>query len=183
MLTSEPKVHNLSELNIILSSQYARKEFANIIFQDKFNFGEKHLLDEENFNELQNLIFTSIIFTNNNEAEYGTIRLITKSLFFYYKKILKKNKIDNYFIYKEIIKLKGSFISWLDSEFWKDFLDSEIIENSNIIGNKFNNKDAYNFNIICKVINYMVDLNINCEFILHLFETISKKYITKVIIN
>jgi hypothetical protein len=172
---------NVQEIAILLNSRIARSKLASLLYQEKFRENHKHLLDSSSFDNLKVLVFSSLLAFQTQNADYEDARLLTKSLFYYYKHETVNNEKINYLLYKDIIKRKGSFQIWLDKDFWLYFIETEIEENSLSIGSIFNNVDAYNFNIISKVANYMIDLKINFDFIKKsIYETFAKSFITKV---
>lgn len=82
---------NVKDLSHILKYKYARNKFVKILYQDKFTSNLKHCLDEKTFQELYEIIMNSLLYAQN-DSNYEDIRLITKSLFCYYKTIELKNK-------------------------------------------------------------------------------------------
>lgn len=172
---------NVHEIAILLNSRNARSKLASFIYQEKFKENHKHLLDDFSYDNLRILLFSSLLAFQTQIADYEDARLITKSIFFYYKYEFINNEKVNHVLYKDITKGKGSFQIWLDKDFWLYFIENEIEENSLSIGSIFNNIDAYNFNIICKVASLMIDLRINFEFIKKsIYENIANNFITKV---
>jgi len=68
----------------VLKHNEAKKYFTKILFQSKFSENKTHLLSEKGFSDLYSLI-VFILLECNEESNKEDVRLITKSLFFYYK--------------------------------------------------------------------------------------------------
>jgi hypothetical protein len=181
LLTSTAK-DKVTDIAILLNSRPARSKLVSLLFQEKFKDNHKHLLDDSSFNDLKHLAFSSLLAFQTQATDYEDAHLMTKSLFFYYRHEIIQHENNNYLLYKEIVKSKGSFQIWLDKDFWLYFIEAEIEENSFKIGQHFNNTDAYNFNVICKVAAIMIELKIDFEFIKKsIFETLARRFITKVL--
>lgn len=100
-----------------------------------------------------------MLHTQNIATQFEEVRLITKSTFYYYK--YDKHQ-QYYFIYQEISKRQGSFAVWLQVDFWKFWLDTEI-SNRNI--QNFHTMDDFYFNTLLSLASTMTDLNIDRKFV------------------
>ncbi len=143
----------LSQLDKIFLDEDNKLFFANLILPDpKIKKTKNHKqLTPTSFEDLLKMLSLSLNHINSNE--YNTCRLLTISIFVYYK-------IDN----KKLIYLYQNIISgiypcrlWLTEDFWKNFFKFEFEEE------KKNESDLinlykYNFN---GSINYMLDIEKN----------------------
>ena len=143
----------LSQLDKIFLDEDNKLFFANLILPDpKIKKTKNHKqLTPTSFEDLLKMLSLSLNHINSNE--YNTCRLLTISIFVYYK-------IDN----KKLIYLYQNIISgiypcrlWLTEDFWKNFFKFEFQEE------KKNESDLinlykYNFN---GSINYMLDIEKN----------------------
>jgi hypothetical protein len=171
ILTSTPLImENKNEMQTLFYSKFARLKFAEILYQEKFKRNERHFLNEESFNDLYQMIFTALLHCQSFATQYEEVRLITKSSFFYYK---QDKHMHNYFIFQEIAKKQGAFSTWMDEDFWRFYVDMEIVE----FENKFDNVDDFYFAVILSVASSMNDLKIEKKFIVPcLIDKIAKNY-------
>ncbi len=177
VLTSTPFLpDNLAEMQILLYARPARIQFAAIIWQDKFKQNEKHLLNEQSFYDLYKMIFTFLLHSGNNPAEYEDVKLITKATFNYYK--YDKHSL-NYYIYQEFSKRQGSFSMWLEFDFWKFWVENDIT--NEYYDAKKENIEEFYFKIILLCSTTMLDLNVDFKFIIsNLLQKIAITYIKNV---
>ena len=132
-------------------------------------------MSEHSFKDLYQMIFTALLQSQNHYSQYSDARLITMSLFYYYKH--GKNN-ETYLILNEVIKKQGSFPIWMTEDFWKYWFDVQIEETDNA----FSEIDDFHFNIILSLASTMHDLHIENKFIIKcLYEDIGKSYINDVI--
>jgi hypothetical protein len=114
--------------------------------------------------------------SQKNQTDYEYVRLITKSTFHYYK-YDEKNK-SLYFIFQEITRRKGTFEIWRSEDFWKEWFESCLVENTN----NFTEIQDFYFNNLLSLSSKMNELKIDKDFIVRcIIENIAKKYITDVI--
>lgn len=120
------------------------------------------------------MIFTSLLLCQNHFTQFKDARLITMSLFYYYK--YGKNN-ETYFILQEVIKKQGSFPIWMSEDFWKFWFDEQTEETPN----NFKEVDDFYFNVILSLASIMHDLRIDSKFIVKsLHDNIGKDYINDV---
>ena len=117
-----------------------------------------------------------ILNCGNNKAFFEGIRLVTKSIFCYYKINSKKRTV---FLFTEITNKKDSlFPVWKLSEFWSVYFDFEVKEVKNMNMNK---RQEILTSIILKMIPMMFDLKIEVQQILSLIiDNLCKENITQV---
>lgn len=86
ILTSEAfKPSQVTSLQSLLGNRGARGYFAQCLFQEKFKQQKYQILSENSFSDLSRMIFIALLAAGDNPEQYEDIRLITKSMFFYYK--------------------------------------------------------------------------------------------------
>ena len=142
---------SLGDFSHFFIHNFIRKEFAFILYQEKFNNSLLHELTDTTFNDLSKVVFYCLVNFPNDHNQYESLRLITKSLFFYFKytKVLSKQK---YFLYEDIADHNIIFSFWKDQNFWKYFFTEDSIQNP-----LENQKEKLTF--------YMKKLKINENFI------------------
>jgi hypothetical protein len=87
ILTSEPLIQ-LQKTNMqdLFKTSYGRSYFSKIVFQQKFKEYKYHCLSADSFNDLYEMLFLAILQSNDETpSNYESVRLLTKSTFFYYK--------------------------------------------------------------------------------------------------
>jgi hypothetical protein len=104
-------------------------------------------------------MFTAILMSQKSPIDFEYVRLITKSLFHYYKYDEKEKNF--YFIYQDIIKNIRPFEIWLCYEFWKYWYEIDIDEKKNT----FEDIEEHYFNVLLSLANTMSDLKIDQDFI------------------
>ncbi len=62
-----------------------RAHFAQLIFQEKFKQEKTHVINSNVFDDFYQMIFTALLKCMNSVSQFETVRLLTKSLFYYYK--------------------------------------------------------------------------------------------------
>ncbi len=149
ILGNESKINvPINKFSYIFSQSFVKKEFANILFQDKFNSNIEHELISASFTDLFKIIFYCLININDDKNEFETIRLITKSLFFYFC----ENNSKKIYLYEELQNKGILFDYYTDLKFWEYFFNEEEIERP-LISHQLQIKD------------YMTKLGINDDFI------------------
>ena len=105
---------------------FIRNEFAYMLYQEKFNENIPHELSESTFTELSNVVFYCLLNSNNSEEEYESLRLMTKSLFYYFRNERGGNV---FYLYEDIILKEIVFDFWKEVKFWEYFYKENSIEN------------------------------------------------------
>ena len=125
ILGNESKINiPLNKFSYIFSQKFVKKEFSIILFQEKFNSNIEHELINESFTDLFKVIFYCLINSKDDKNEYEIIRLITKSLFFYFCEVdSKKIYLSEEFQNKGIV-----FNYYTNVKFWEYFYNEEEIE-------------------------------------------------------
>lgn len=117
------------------------------------------------------------------DNEYEKVRLITKSLFFYYKYKHNKKRVDSNnkqkYLYQEIIKQNGTFNIWKEQGFWEKWFEIDIIE----VENNNSDDDTFYFNILIALSKLMIDLKIELLIISDCINNISKSRLKDVSYN
>ena len=75
----------MANLKELFSKEISRSYFGKYLFQQKFNENKNQVLCSTAFNNLVEMIVSSLKSAECNKEEFDSIKLITKSLFFYYK--------------------------------------------------------------------------------------------------
>ena len=150
-VNSAPIKISIGDFSHFFVNTFIRKEFAFVMYQDKFNNNILHELTAKSFEDLEKVSMYCLINSKDEKEEYETIRLVTKSLFFYFKYI-ENNKKE--FLIHSISKHQVVFEIWKDRAFWKYWYTEDGIQNP-----LENVKD--------KLIGYMKDLNINDKFVVY----------------
>ena len=149
ILGNESKINiPLNKFSYLFSQIFVKKEFANILFQDKFNSNIEHELISASFTDLFKVIFYCLINIKDDKSEFEIIRLITKSLFFYFCEINSKK----FYLYEELQNKGILFDYYTNLNFWEYFFNEEEIERP-LISHQLQIKD------------YMIKLGINDDFI------------------
>jgi hypothetical protein len=97
-----------------------------MLYQEKFNENIPHELSESTFSELSNVVFYCLLNSNNNEEEYESLRLMTKSLFYYFR---NEHGGNVFYLYEDIILKEIVFDFWKEVKFWEYFYKENSIEN------------------------------------------------------
>ena len=86
LILSSKNVTELQRRNFmnVLKHKETKHYFTKNLYQEKFVENKIHLLSEKSFSDLYNTIVI-ILLECNEESDNEDARLITKSLFFYYK--------------------------------------------------------------------------------------------------
>ena len=108
---------SLDDLINVFQYKKIRKEFSKIIFQEKFNNGIEHELSNETFELLVKIV--NFCLKEIKENEFKILRLMIKSLFYFYYKNEKQKKV---YLYK---KITGKFWFFESGEFWKFYYIQE----------------------------------------------------------
>jgi len=135
-----------------------RMFLSSLIFQEKFIEKKSLYLSDSSFCDLFKLIFNTLLECNNDEVEFASARLITKSLFHYYR---KKHNHQPYYLYQECNKKNGSFNIWTYPAFWKRWFELDIVEETNM----YSQVDVFYFNLLISLSKIMNDLKLNKAFI------------------
>lgn len=148
-LTNEEK----SNLYEILKLDKGKWLFSYYLYQQKFENKKFHCLDNTSFNSLKAFCSFIILNTSNIKENFEVIRLITKSLFYYYK-INSKNQ--NTFLGQVFNKSTNLIKIWNEDVFWSYYFSQEMKNE------KIKNQETI-FGILHKMILMMNDLIIPGE--------------------
>jgi len=86
IFTSEPlDKFQKNNLQNLFKSNYCIGLFATLIFQVKFKEHKAHCLSNDSFTDLYHMVSSAFLCYRKNKQYYSSARLITKSLFYYYK--------------------------------------------------------------------------------------------------
>jgi hypothetical protein len=123
-------------------------------------------------------MFTAILMSQKSSSDFEYVRLITKSLFHYYRYEEKTKQF--YFIFQEIIKHKGTFEIWCYEDFWKYWYENDIDEKKNT----FDNIEDHYFNVLLSMANTMSELKIDQVFIENcILNNLAIRYLLNVTFN
>lgn len=115
----------LNELSKLLSYRRIRREFSKILYQNKFDNNTEHELSEETFKLLYQTVFFCLVNMSDNKNEYTILRRVIKSMFYYYYKDIKEQKI---YLYQKIMEKGDKFYFTRSSNFWKYYYQIENYE-------------------------------------------------------
>lgn len=129
-------------------------------------------MNDASYSDLCQIIFSALSQCKPNE--FNTARLLTKSLYFYYK-INSTNK--TWCLIDELKKRQGAFSIWVTNDFWNEWFKTELSETVDT----FTNKEDFYFNVILSLASIMRELTIEGVFVYKcLYEEIGRKYIIDV---
>ena len=116
---------SLNELSKLLSYRRIRREFSKILYQNKFDNNTEHELSEETFELLYQTVFFCLANMSDNKNEYKILRRVIKSMFYYYYKDIKEQKV---YLYQKIMEKNDKFYFTRSSNFWKYYYKIENYE-------------------------------------------------------
>ena len=116
---------SLKELSKLLSYRRIRREFSKILYQNKFDNNTEHELSEETFGLLYQTVFLCLVNMSDNKNEYKILRRVIKSMFYYYYKDIKEQKV---YLYQKIMEKNDKFYFTRSSNFWKYYYKIENYE-------------------------------------------------------
>ena len=116
---------SLNELSKLLSYRRIRREFSKILYQNKFDNNSEHELSEETFELLYKTVFFCLVNMSDNKNDYTILRRVIKSMFYYYYKDIKEQKV---YLYQKIIEKNEKFYFTRSSNFWKYYYKIENYE-------------------------------------------------------
>lgn len=166
----------MTEISSLFMNKFARREFATVVFQDKFRQGEGHCLSERSYKELSQIIFFALLNFQNNPLQYEDVRLITKSTFYYYRIVNDKF----YYMYNEVAKNDVPFAMWKEVDFWKCWVEQDLVDMTRA-GTSHEEEENIYLHTLVMVAKKMKDLRLEVSFISScIHEKIGKIYIQDV---
>jgi hypothetical protein len=86
ILSSTPfSLNEKTNIQTILNTKVGRHCFSDILYQKKFRDNVSQILNEKGFDELSQIIFSSLLLGENEQSQFDDMIKITKSCFYYYK--------------------------------------------------------------------------------------------------
>jgi len=78
-------LNDKTNFQAILNTKYGRHWFSEILYQKKFKENVSQILNDKGFDDLSQIIFSSLLLGENEMSQFDDMIRITKSCFFYYK--------------------------------------------------------------------------------------------------
>ncbi len=86
ILSSDPlSLNDKTNFQAILNTKYGRHWFSEILYQKKFKDNVSQILNDKGFDDLSQIIFSSLLLGENEQSQFDDMIKITKSCFYYYK--------------------------------------------------------------------------------------------------